>query len=98
MKFIITEKAKNYLNQRSIDTISFEKKICNRGWAGPMIEAVYSPSSPQVGENYDSYAINGINVYIDKGFKFTEDQAEIDLRGILFLKEIFLSNVKLLQE
>ena len=95
MKIDITEKAKAYMNQKSISTITFEKRVCSRGWAGPRVETIVSSTHPQAGEDFNQYEIEGIKVYIDKGFEFTKEHAEVDLRGFLFLKEIILTNIKI---
>lgn len=63
-----------------------------------MIEELVSPNSPQSGEDFVLYEIEGINVYIDKGFKFTKENSEVDLRGVLFLKELYLTNIKIIEE
>ena len=97
MKIDITEKAKVYINQKSISTITFEKRVCSRGWAGPMVEQVVSSTPPQAGEDFNQYDVEGIKVYIDKGFEFTKEHAEVDLRGFLFLKEIILTNIKIVE-
>ena len=61
-----------------------------------MVEQVVS-SPPQSGEDFNQYEVEGIKVYIDKGFEFTKEHAEVDLRGFLFLKEIILTNIKIVE-
>lgn len=97
MKLTITEKAKTYMNQKSIDTITFKKLVKSRGWAGPMVEELISLEPPQSGEEFMLYEIEGVKVYIDKGFEFTKENSEVDLRGILFLKEFYLTNIKIVE-
>ena len=60
-----------------------------------MVEAIVSPTPPQVGEDFNQYDVEGIKVYIDTGFDFASEHAEVDLRGFLFLKEIILTNIKI---
>ena len=62
-----------------------------------MVEELISPEPPQSGEDFDFYEIQGIKVYIDKKFEFTKEHSEIDVRGILFLKELYLTNIKIVE-
>ncbi|MBP2029033.1 hypothetical protein J2Z35_002871 [Acetoanaerobium pronyense] len=63
-----------------------------------MVEELISPLPPQSGEDFVLYEIEGINVYIDKGFEFTKENTEIDLRGVFFFKELYLTNIKIIEE
>lgn len=63
-----------------------------------MVEELISPLPPQSGEDFVLYEIEGIKVYIDKGFEFTKENTEIDLRGVFFLKELYLTNIKIIEE
>ncbi|MBO8169833.1 MAG: hypothetical protein H0Z35_11715 [Thermoanaerobacteraceae bacterium] len=52
-----------------------------------------SVGSPKSKLHYKKFECDGINVYVDKKAKVTEDM-EISLRGIAFFKELQVSGIK----
>lgn len=62
-----------------------------------MVEESVSSEPPQSGEDFVLYEIEGLKVYIDRGFEFTKENSEVDVRGVLFLKEFYLTNIKIVE-
>lgn len=92
MNIILTEKVKKHLLESSIEELIIDNNSSGMCWSASVIPSVRS------GKNQiDFLAINvdGIKIYINPVFKKTIYEIVIDVRRLLFRKEIYIREYKM---
>lgn len=89
MKVIITEKAKEYIEEHKMEAVRAEVVACS-SWAG----VVYRPSVlvgiPSDDHNYTEYNVDGVKVYVKKGVEAKDDTLKIDHAKFLWNEGLVL--------
>ena len=78
MNFIISQKVKDHLRMRGSKDITIYTKLMTSCWS-PRLDTFVKLREPGVPEKYNKYAVDGINIYIDKEARLRGDSIEIEV-------------------
>ena len=88
MDIKLTEKFKEYVKDKNIDVVGIKYGKSCSSWAGTFRVPEVLKEKPNDLENYDSYTIDGIKVYVHKSIETTEGKIIFKVTGFWIFKEI----------
>lgn len=94
MKFIIEDKAKNYILKKNIKEIAVSVKAFSC-WGGPQNVATVTVGKPKKLDEYNHFSTEELEIYVHKSVRLKEDYLTIDLEGFLFLKSLTVHGISL---
>lgn len=92
MKIIIDEKAKKYLENNRMNTLTVELRGCS-SWSGMIFKPLASVGKPYNTENYDLQNVDSFNVYVMKNMKAVDDTITVSTTNFLFMENLVLKGV-----
>lgn len=92
MKIIIDEKAKKYLENNKMDTLTVEVRGCS-SWSGTIFKPLASVGKPYNVENYDLQNVDGFFIYVMKNIKAVNDTITVSTTSFLFMENLSLQGI-----
>ena len=92
MKVILDDKAKNFLESRSVDSVTVEVKSCS-SWSGTVLRPMASLGKPYSSDNFTSFVIDGVKVFLMNGIRASNDTIEVSTAKFLFMENLIVNGI-----
>lgn len=93
MKFMLTEQLKEHMKSKNLASITLLTKI-RSCWSGSYAEVSAKFGNKPGGSDIDTYEVDGIKIYMQKGIEAEKEVVKLDLEKFLFMEKISVNGLK----